>query len=105
MIQSIPPEITIGSFSVIGVLTGYIWNTQSKRIDELKKKQNDRPCSQICVYIEAIKTDISWIKKELKKYKHGMIKKLAESFGVCNQTIHDIKTGRNWKNITVLEGI
>lgn len=67
MIQYIPVEITIGSFSTIGILTAYVWNTQSKRIEEIKKKQKERPCSEICSHIEAIKTDISWIKRELKK--------------------------------------
>jgi hypothetical protein len=67
MIDYIPPEITIASFSVIGVLTGYIWNSQSKRIDEIKRVQQSRPCKEIYSHIEAIKVDICWIKKALSK--------------------------------------
>lgn len=66
MIQNIPVELTMASFSLVGVMTGYIWNNQSKRIDELKKKINEKPCNQICSHIEAIRTDIDWIKKTLK---------------------------------------
>lgn len=67
MILSIPPEITIGSFSIIGILTGYIWNDQGKKISEIRKIQDARPCSIICAKIDTIKNDISWIKEELKK--------------------------------------
>jgi vacuolar-type H+-ATPase subunit F/Vma7 len=66
MISSIPPEITITSFSIIGVLTGYIWNYQSKSISEIKKKQDERPCNVICVKIEKIQNDIQWIKETFK---------------------------------------
>lgn len=67
MIASIPPEITIASFSIIGILTGYIWNDQGKKINALKKKQDERPCFVVCGHIETIKNDIEWIKKELNK--------------------------------------
>jgi hypothetical protein len=67
MLANLPPEITIGSFTIIGTLTAYIWNSQGKRIDEIKKVQESRPCPRIAANIEAIKTDISWIKSELTK--------------------------------------
>ena len=67
MIQTIPIEIAIGSFSLVGVLTGYIWNNQSKRIDTIIKTQSTRPCGIIAQNIESIKNDIEWIKRELDK--------------------------------------
>jgi hypothetical protein len=67
MIVNIPPEITIASFSLIGILTGYIWNNQGKKIDKIIKIQENRPCNIICGRIEAIQTDISWIKERIKK--------------------------------------
>lgn len=66
MVNSIPPELTLGSFSLVGLLTGYIWNNQSKRIVNVEKVQKLRPCSDIAVQIIEIKTDIKWIKKNLK---------------------------------------
>lgn len=67
MIQTIPIEIAIGSFSLVGVLTGYIWNNQSKRIDAIVQVQNTRPCSIIAQNLESIKNDLAWIKRELDK--------------------------------------
>lgn len=66
MLQNIPPEITICSFSIIGILTGYIWNDQGKKISALKKKQDERPCNIVCIRLESIETNIAWIKEELK---------------------------------------
>jgi hypothetical protein len=67
MLQNIPPEISIASFTAIGVLTGYIWNDQSKKIDAIKKVQESRPCSVIHLRIEKMATDIEWIKRNIKK--------------------------------------
>lgn len=69
MITGIPTEITIASFSLVGVLTGYIWNSQSKRIDRIVKIQSSLPCNVICSQIGTIKNDIQWIKEEIKKSK------------------------------------
>ena len=66
MLNSIPPEITIASFSFIGILTGYIWNDQSKKIDAIKKVQEARPCHIVSNTLAQIQTDIKWIKKNIK---------------------------------------
>jgi hypothetical protein len=65
MLNNIPPEITIGSFSLIGILTGYIWNNQNNKIKEIKNIQEQRPCTSVCGQINSIKNDINWIKKIL----------------------------------------
>ena len=67
MFQSIPPEITIGSFSLIGVLTGYIWNEQNKKIRSILKVQEERKCDVVCSDIKSIKTDIAWVKEILRE--------------------------------------
>lgn len=67
MLQNIPPEITIASFSVIGVLTGYVWNDQDKRICTVEKNQKELPLVAIKEDITQIKTDIDWLKKYLIK--------------------------------------
>jgi len=67
MISSVPIEITIGAFSIIGVLTGYAWNSQNARIKKVEAVQASRVCTQICGHIEAIQKDIEWIKKTLDK--------------------------------------
>jgi len=66
MLQNIPPELSLASFSAIGILTGYIWNDQSKKIDALKKVQEARPCHIVANTLAQIQTDIEWIKKNLK---------------------------------------
>jgi hypothetical protein len=66
MIQNVPPEITIASFSAIGILTGYIWNDQSKKIDAIKKLQEGLPCHIIAKTLAIIQTDIQWIKRNIK---------------------------------------
>jgi len=66
MLQNIPPEISIVSFSAIGMLTGYIWNDQSKKIDAIKKIQEARPCHIVAQTLAQIQTDICWIKQNLK---------------------------------------
>lgn len=66
MFQTIPSEITITSFSLIGILTGYIWNTQSKYISDNKKALENLPCNSVCSQIIEIRTDIKWIKAKLK---------------------------------------
>lgn len=38
MLASVPTEILTGGFAIIGTLTAYVWNAQSKSISELKKK-------------------------------------------------------------------
>ena len=65
MLQSIPPEISIASFSLIGVLTGYIWNEQNKKIKAILKVQEERKCDVVCSDIKSIKTDIAWVKEIL----------------------------------------
>lgn len=67
MLQNIPPEITIASFSAVGVLTGYIWNLQGKKIEKITKIQETRPCNTVCNKIYEIQRDIDWIKKVLDK--------------------------------------
>jgi len=69
MLSIIPPEITIGSFSIVGILTGYIWNTQAKSISELKKRQNNLPCQLIHNQMTEMKTDLKWIKQNLINLK------------------------------------
>lgn len=69
MLQYIPVEITLGSFSLIGVLTAYIWNTQNKQIKDLQETQKQRPCNLIEIEITQIKTDVKWIKKNIEKLK------------------------------------
>jgi len=66
MLNSIPQELTLGSFSLVGILTGYIWNNQSKRIKGIEKIQNNLPCNKVSNLISEMKTDIKWIKKNLK---------------------------------------
>jgi hypothetical protein len=58
VLENIPSEITIGSFSIIGILTGYIWNIQGKKIDGIKKIQDSRPCGIIATDIASIKNDL-----------------------------------------------
>ena len=67
MISIIPLEITIGSFSLIGILTGYIWNTHNKRISQIEKVQSNRPCVDIERIIVELRTDIKWIKQKLNR--------------------------------------
>lgn len=67
MLASVPTEILTGGFAIIGTLTAYVWNAQSKSISELKRKINDKPCLTVCSHIEAIRVDIDWIKRTLKK--------------------------------------
>jgi len=66
MLNSIPQELTLGSFSLVGILTGYIWNNQSKRIKGIEKFQKTLPCNKISNLITEMKTDIKWIKRNLK---------------------------------------
>ena len=66
MLNSIPPELTLGSFSLVGILTRYIWNSQSKRIKVIEKIQRELPCNKISNLISEMKTDIKWIKRNLK---------------------------------------
>lgn len=67
MISNIPPEITIGSFSLVGILTGYIWNKQAKQISGIEKHINDCPFPCIKTDMATMKNDIQWIKETLKK--------------------------------------
>lgn len=66
MLQNIPVEITIASFSTIAILSGYIWNSQGKRIDKIIAVQEKRPCHIVAQSIAQIQTDIEWIKQNLK---------------------------------------
>jgi hypothetical protein len=67
MIANIPPEITIASFSLVGMLTGYVWNDQAKRIATLEQEQNACPFPKMNVVIAEMRTDIKWIKQNLEK--------------------------------------
>lgn len=67
MLQNIPTEITITSFSFIGLLTGYIWNDQEKKLQAIREVQEKRPCNVIHLKITKIQTDIEWIKENIKK--------------------------------------
>jgi hypothetical protein len=67
MISNIPPEFTIGSFSLIGVLSAYVWNDQSVRIKKLENDVEKCPFPNIKVDIAEIKTDIKWILKNMQK--------------------------------------
>lgn len=40
--------------------------------------------------------EVKYIKRELKQYKHGMIKNLANQFNVSRSTIQHIKMNRCW---------
>lgn len=66
MIENIPTEITIASFSFITIFIGYIWNDQKKEIQTIKDVQEKRPCNIIARTLVEIQTDITWIKKNLK---------------------------------------
>jgi hypothetical protein len=66
MLTFIPPEITIASFSIIGVLGTYVWNDQSTRIKKLESDVDKCPMPDIRVDIATIKNDVFWIKKRLK---------------------------------------
>jgi len=67
MLANIPPEISIASFSLLGILTGYIWNDQNKRISVLEKEQKECAVPAIKQDIAQIKNDISWLKEFLIK--------------------------------------
>jgi hypothetical protein len=67
MISSIPPEITIASFSVIGILTGYVWNDQNGRIKKIENDVMKCPMPNIKIDIAEMKTDIKWILKNMQK--------------------------------------
>lgn len=69
MIEFIPPEITIASFSTIGILTGYIWNNQGKRIDKIERVQKERPCNIIHLQLAEMQTDVKWIKQKINEIK------------------------------------
>jgi hypothetical protein len=66
MIENIPTEITLASFSFITLLSGYIWNDQKKEIQAIKEIQEKRPCHIVAKTLVEIQTDISWIKKNIK---------------------------------------
>lgn len=67
MLSNIPPEITIASFSLVGILTGYVWNDQNKRICKIEEEQNKCPFPNIKIDIAEMKTDIKWILRNMKK--------------------------------------
>jgi len=69
MIANIPPEITIASFSFVGILTGYIWNDQTKRIKKIEEEQQKCPFPNVRMDLAIIKTDLKWIKQEFEKIK------------------------------------
>jgi hypothetical protein len=48
-------------------LTGYVWNSQDKRIKKIEKDYCDLPTATIKEDISQMKTDIDWIKKYLIK--------------------------------------
>lgn len=64
---NIPIEITIGSFSLVGILTGYIWNDQAKRIGRIEKEIDSCPFPTFGNDIAKMKNDIDWIKRYLIK--------------------------------------
>lgn len=66
MFSTIPTEITICFFSLVGILTGYVWNDQSKRIEKLEKFCDNSPFSSMQSDIATMKNDISWIKDNLQ---------------------------------------
>ena len=67
MLQNIPLEITVASFSAVGVLTGYIWNNQNKRIKKVEDDIEKCPFPEIKKDIGKIQNDIAWLKKYLIK--------------------------------------
>lgn len=67
MLQNIAPEITIASFSIIGLLTGYIWRDHEKRLCVVEKIQKEVLLIEVRYNIAKILTDIDWIKKYLLK--------------------------------------
>lgn len=67
MISTIPNEITIASFSLVGILTGYVWNDQNKRICKVEEDQAKCPFPNIKIDIAEMKTDIKWILKNMQK--------------------------------------
>jgi len=67
MLSNIPTEITLASFSIIGILTGYVWNDQSGRLRKLESEIEKCPMPALKVDIAEIKTDIKWILKNMQK--------------------------------------
>jgi hypothetical protein len=67
MLNQIPTEIIITVFSVIGILTGYVWNAQSRRISRIEEIQYHRPCVDIERIVVELRTDIKWIKQKISK--------------------------------------
>lgn len=67
MLTNIPPEITLASFSLIGILTGYVWNDQSGRIKKLEVDVGKCPMPALKIDIAEMKTDIKWILKNMQK--------------------------------------
>lgn len=67
MFLNIPPEITIASFSLVGVLVGFVWNSQEKRIKKLECDVEKCPFPDIKTDIAQIKTDVSWLKNNRLK--------------------------------------
>ena len=67
MINSIPLEITVCSFSLVGVMTGYIWNSLEKRLKKCEQDICKIPTLEIKESIVSIQKDIDWIKKYLIK--------------------------------------
>jgi len=70
MLSQIPPEITLGSFSLVGILTGYIWNDQSKRIKKLEDDISTCPFPDVRTDIATMKTDLKWIKHKIINDKY-----------------------------------
>ena len=69
MLMNIPPEITIASFSLVGILTGYVWNDQNKRIIKIEEEQTKCPFPKVRTDLAIIKTDLKWLKEEFKHIK------------------------------------
>lgn len=67
MPSAVPIEMFLGSVSVIGVLTAYVWNGLHARIQEIEKEQAACPFSDIKQDLAAIKNDIKWLKNFIIK--------------------------------------
>ena len=52
---------------VFGGLVGFIWKSQSKRIDNIQEVQDNCPINSFASDIAEIKNDIKWLKNILIK--------------------------------------
>lgn len=60
-------NIVLGLASVVGVLTGYIWNDQNKKIGQLFEHVKDCQSPYVIGKLDVLKNDIDWIKGKIAR--------------------------------------